>query len=187
MNKRYKTKFPVARIKKIMRTDDEVGKVAQVTPVLISKALELFMQSLVEATCKETRLRGAKKMTNAHLYVKQRRTYDNIPGIIPSDEMAYRNLVSTRRRKRTILTEEKFDFLAGCVEALPDPAGEKGSEDDGSGTPTTATKGKGRAKRDSSAGTTGREGSAGSGRGRKPKIESYVEEPRKAEGSEDDL
>ncbi|KAI8816083.1 histone-fold-containing protein [Fimicolochytrium jonesii] len=67
MQKRYKTKFPVARIKKIMRTDDEVGKVAQVTPVLISKALELFMAALIDQTCRETRTRNAKKMTTAHL------------------------------------------------------------------------------------------------------------------------
>ncbi|KAJ3070126.1 hypothetical protein HK102_006749, partial [Quaeritorhiza haematococci] len=59
MRKKYKTKFPVARIKKIMRMDDDVGKVAQ--------ALELFMQTLVDETCKETRTRSAKKMTVAHL------------------------------------------------------------------------------------------------------------------------
>ncbi|ORX41689.1 histone-fold-containing protein [Piromyces finnis] len=67
MGKRYKTKFPIARIKKIMRLDEEVGKVAQVTPILISKSLELFMQSLIDETCKETRNRGAKKMSVSHL------------------------------------------------------------------------------------------------------------------------
>jgi len=30
-----KTKFPVARIKRIMQADDDVGKVAQVTPVVV--------------------------------------------------------------------------------------------------------------------------------------------------------
>jgi hypothetical protein len=32
---RYKTAFPVARIKKIMQMDEEVGKVAQATPIVI--------------------------------------------------------------------------------------------------------------------------------------------------------
>jgi len=32
-----KTKFPVARIKRIMQADDDVGKVAQVTPVVVCK------------------------------------------------------------------------------------------------------------------------------------------------------
>ena len=34
-----KTKFPVARIKRIMQADEEVGKVAQVTPVAVCKSI----------------------------------------------------------------------------------------------------------------------------------------------------
>ncbi|KAL1920148.1 uncharacterized protein VTP21DRAFT_1294 [Calcarisporiella thermophila] len=67
MKKKYKTKFPVARIKKIMQMDEDVGKVAQATPVLISKALELFMQSLIDEACKEARVRNAKRLSVAHL------------------------------------------------------------------------------------------------------------------------
>jgi Dr1-associated corepressor len=33
----WKSRFPVARIKKIMQADEDVGKVAQVTPVAICK------------------------------------------------------------------------------------------------------------------------------------------------------
>ena len=33
-----KTKFPVARIKRIMQADEDVGKVAQVTPVVVCKS-----------------------------------------------------------------------------------------------------------------------------------------------------
>ena len=32
-----RTKFPVARIKRIMQADEDVGKVAQVTPVIVCK------------------------------------------------------------------------------------------------------------------------------------------------------
>ncbi|KAI8334683.1 histone-fold-containing protein [Chlamydoabsidia padenii] len=67
MKKKYKTKFPVARIKKIMQLDEDVGKVAQATPILISKALELFMQSLIDQACNEARSRSAKRLTVAHL------------------------------------------------------------------------------------------------------------------------
>ncbi|KAI9355421.1 histone-fold-containing protein [Zopfochytrium polystomum] len=67
--RKEKSRFPAARIKKIMRSDDEVGKVAQATPVLVSKALELFIQALVEDACKETIARGAKKLTSSHLKV----------------------------------------------------------------------------------------------------------------------
>ncbi|KAH8690257.1 histone-fold-containing protein [Talaromyces proteolyticus] len=62
-----KTKFPVARIKRIMQADEEVGKVAQVTPIAVSKALELFMISLVTKAAQEARDRNSKRVTAAHL------------------------------------------------------------------------------------------------------------------------
>ncbi|KAN0065613.1 hypothetical protein ACQY0O_000739 [Thecaphora frezii] len=83
-------KFPVARIKKIMQADEDVGKVAQATPVLISKALELFMASIVEETVKETRSRGAKKMSVYHV-------------------------------KRTVHSNDTFDFLKDIVAKVADP------------------------------------------------------------------
>ncbi|KIK39103.1 hypothetical protein CY34DRAFT_808632 [Suillus luteus UH-Slu-Lm8-n1] len=65
--KNKQTKFPVARIKKIMQKDEEVGKVAQATPVVISKALELFLAMIVEEATKVTAERGAKKVEAYHL------------------------------------------------------------------------------------------------------------------------
>jgi histone H3/H4 len=62
-----KTKFPVARIKRIMQADEDVGKVAQVTPIAVSKALELFMISLVTKAAKEARDRNSKRVTASHL------------------------------------------------------------------------------------------------------------------------
>ena len=42
-----RTKFPVARIKRIMQADEEVGKVAQVTPVVVCKSalVSLYFQA----------------------------------------------------------------------------------------------------------------------------------------------
>lgn len=37
-----RTKFPVARIKRIMQADEDVGKVAQVTPVAVCKLTSLL-------------------------------------------------------------------------------------------------------------------------------------------------
>ncbi|KAI0996787.1 hypothetical protein K3495_g11396 [Podosphaera aphanis] len=62
-----KTKFPVARIKRIMQADEEVGKVAQVTPVAVSKALELFMIALVSGAAEIARDKGSKKVSAQHL------------------------------------------------------------------------------------------------------------------------
>lgn len=65
--KKYNARFPPARIKKIMQTDEDIGKVAAPVPVILSKALEIFMQSLLETACKNTQARHAKTMSTAHL------------------------------------------------------------------------------------------------------------------------
>ncbi|ORX50558.1 DNA polymerase epsilon subunit C [Hesseltinella vesiculosa] len=95
MKKKYKTKFPVARIKKIMQLDEDVGKVAQATPILISKALELFMQSLIDQACTEARDRNAKRLTVAHLKktIETTEQFDFLKDIVadvpdPTDNMA---------------------------------------------------------------------------------------------------
>ncbi|KAF2846414.1 histone-fold-containing protein [Plenodomus tracheiphilus IPT5] len=62
-----KNHFPVARIKRIMQADDDVGKVAQVTPVVVSKALELFMISLVTRAAAEAKSRNSKRVGAVHL------------------------------------------------------------------------------------------------------------------------
>jgi len=66
-NKNKVTKFPVARIKRIMQKDEEVGKVAQATPIVISKALELFLAMIVDEAHKVTAERGSKKVEAYHL------------------------------------------------------------------------------------------------------------------------
>jgi len=66
-NRNKTTKFPVARIKKIMQKDEEVGKVAQATPIVISKALELFLQLVVDEASRVTTSRGSKKVEAYHL------------------------------------------------------------------------------------------------------------------------
>uniref|UniRef100_A0A3B4A1Q5 Dr1-associated corepressor n=1 Tax=Periophthalmus magnuspinnatus TaxID=409849 RepID=A0A3B4A1Q5_9GOBI len=52
--KKYNARFPPARIKKIMQTDEEIGKVAAAVPVIISRALELFLESLLTKACHVT-------------------------------------------------------------------------------------------------------------------------------------
>lgn len=50
-----------------MQADEEVGKVAQVTPVVVSKALELFMIGLVSGAAKIAKEKGGKRVTAQHL------------------------------------------------------------------------------------------------------------------------
>ncbi|XWS08233.1 hypothetical protein CRYUN_Cryun41cG0062200 [Craigia yunnanensis] len=67
MRKKLDTRFPAARIKKIMQADEDIGKIALAVPVLVSKALELFLQDLCDRTYEITLQRGAKTMNSLHL------------------------------------------------------------------------------------------------------------------------
>ncbi|CAL9230906.1 unnamed protein product [Arabidopsis halleri] len=67
MKKKLQTRFPATRIKKIMQTDEEVGKIAMAVPLLVSKALELFLQDLCNHTYDVTLRRGAKTVNSFHL------------------------------------------------------------------------------------------------------------------------
>ncbi|KAL0857700.1 hypothetical protein Bca101_062854 [Brassica carinata] len=68
MRKKLDTRFPAARIKKIMQADEDVGKIALAVPVLVSKSLELFLQDLCDRTYEITLERGAKTVSSLHLY-----------------------------------------------------------------------------------------------------------------------
>lgn len=50
-----------------MQSDEEVGKVAQAVPVIISRALELFVESLLKKAETVTQGRNAKTLTPSHL------------------------------------------------------------------------------------------------------------------------
>ncbi|XP_075507404.1 uncharacterized protein LOC142544221 isoform X2 [Primulina tabacum] len=67
MKKKLDTRFPASRIKKIMQADEDVGKIAMAVPVLVSKALELFLQDLCDRTYDITVQRGAKTVSSVHL------------------------------------------------------------------------------------------------------------------------
>jgi hypothetical protein len=104
-----KNHFPVARIKRIMQADDDVGKVAQVTPVVVctylapalhfhfvyilthssAKALELFMISLVTKAAAEAKARNSKRVASVHL-------------------------------KQAITKTDRFDFLSEIVAKVAD-------------------------------------------------------------------
>ncbi|KAF6215146.1 hypothetical protein GE061_009897 [Apolygus lucorum] len=65
--KKYNARFPAGRIKKIMQTDDEVGKVAQAVPVIISRTLELFVESLITKTMEITTMKNARTLSPHHM------------------------------------------------------------------------------------------------------------------------
>lgn len=88
-----KTSFPVARIKRIMQADEDIGKVAQVTPHVVSRALELFMIKLITASSEQAKGPGVSKGPRR---------------------------VLAQHMKRAIQADETFDFLADIISRVPD-------------------------------------------------------------------
>lgn len=90
-----KTSFPVARIKRIMQADDDIGKVAQVTPHVVSRALELFMIKIISASAAQASMsgggsgKGPKRILAQHV-------------------------------KKALQADECFDFLVDIIAKVPD-------------------------------------------------------------------
>lgn len=64
---KIKTHFPAARIKKIMQSDEDIGKVAQATPVIVGRALEIFMANIVESSIIEAKKSGVRRIGASHI------------------------------------------------------------------------------------------------------------------------
>ncbi|KAL3049489.1 hypothetical protein OYC64_008860 [Pagothenia borchgrevinki] len=65
--RRYNVRFPPSRIKKIMQKDAEVGRIAMAVPVLISRALEMFLKSLLTKICLITQSKNSGVVSVAHM------------------------------------------------------------------------------------------------------------------------
>ncbi|XP_071353761.1 dr1-associated corepressor [Trachinotus anak] len=65
--RRYSVRFPPSRVKKIMQKDTEVGRIAMAVPVIISRALEMFLKSLLTKTCLITQSKLSTVVSVAHM------------------------------------------------------------------------------------------------------------------------
>ncbi|SMQ48750.1 unnamed protein product [Zymoseptoria tritici ST99CH_3D7] len=107
-----RTTFPVARIKRIMQADEDIGKVAQVTPTVVSRALELFMIKLISAAAHEAR--------------------GNSLGAGGGGAGKGQKRVLAQHLKRAVFADEKLDFLQEIVGKVPDAPSKAKKEDKGS-------------------------------------------------------
>ncbi|KAK4788191.1 hypothetical protein SAY86_019510 [Trapa natans] len=117
MKKKLDTRFPAARIKKIMQADEDVGKIAMAVPLLVSKALELFLQDLCDHTYEITLKRGAKTLNSLHL--KQcvqnfnvfdflRETVSKVPELGGSETTPEDHSASAIKRRKVMGNEENY-------------------------------------------------------------------------------
>lgn len=159
-----KTKFPVARIKRIMQADEEVGKVAQVTPVAVCKSLlaplprlPFFVPTptsyqiscsfhLLAVCLSSTKIRSPETIANTHATAKALELFMISLCTRAAAEARTRSSkrVTASHIKAAIGTSDVFDFLKEIVEKVPDGP-EPGAPEEKEG------KGRSRAKKERSA------------------------------------
>ncbi|KAI7271366.1 hypothetical protein KC335_g4988 [Hortaea werneckii] len=114
-----KTSFPVARIKRIMQADEDVGKVAQVTPHVVSRALELFMIKLISASAVQAR--GGNNINNNPPSIKSEGSNGaaGSAGAAGTGNKGPKRILA-QHMKKAIQGDETLDFLADIAEKVPD-------------------------------------------------------------------
>ncbi|KAI5169362.1 Dr1-associated corepressor [Pancytospora epiphaga] len=67
LQKKKKTRFPISRIKKLIQLNEDVGKTTTTVPVILSRAIELFLGELLEKTTKMAEKQEVNKIQLSHL------------------------------------------------------------------------------------------------------------------------
>lgn len=112
-----------------MQSDEEVGKVAQAVPIIISRTLELFVESMLTKTLRITNARNAKTLSPSHM--KQcimsesrfdflRELVKNIPDINVAEEQQCDNYPERRESSEDgMLSIESMTKAAGMTSIPP--------------------------------------------------------------------
>lgn len=114
-----KTSFPVARIKRIMQADEDVGKVAQVTPHVVSRALELFMIKLISASAVQARGGSNSHNNNNNPPSIKSEGSSGAAGAGGAGSKGPKRILA-QHMKKAIQGDETLDFLADIADKVPD-------------------------------------------------------------------
>ena len=132
--KGWQATFPLSRIKKLMQKDEDVGKVAVATPILVSRSIELFLESLLKSAIIELEALHPSK-TNTTTKQEGSADQQEIPTGQPSRH-GMRKL-SLYHFKLAINKNEQFDFLRDLVRGVPDEEPSSGAGQNGDSTQHT--------------------------------------------------
>ncbi|WUR02194.1 dr1-associated corepressor [Vairimorpha necatrix] len=88
-SKKLRSVFPAARLKKIMQSNEEVGKMGVSVPFITSKALEMFIEEIVKLTYKELESTKGNRITVEHIrkVIKDNPKYEFLSNVTSEQEM----------------------------------------------------------------------------------------------------
>lgn len=121
--RRGTTAFPVARIKKMMQADDDVGKIATATPVLVAKALECMMEAVLRDAAAVAVARRTKTVTPQHLKhsVAQHPTFDFLRPVLAGVAALDAEEATPARRPKRARREQTTSTTEEGVKGTPSP------------------------------------------------------------------
>eukprot|EP00172_Hildenbrandia_rubra_P003963 Plantae.Rhodophyta-Hildenbrandia_rubra.ctg7152.p1 GENE.Plantae.Rhodophyta-Hildenbrandia_rubra.ctg7152~~Plantae.Rhodophyta-Hildenbrandia_rubra.ctg7152.p1 ORF type:complete len:556 (+),score=92.65 Plantae.Rhodophyta-Hildenbrandia_rubra.ctg7152:681-2348(+) len=99
--KKLQLAFPAARIKRMMQSDEDIGKIATHTPALVAKALEGIVEDIVLSAAKVAGDKNARVITPQHLkkavesvddFDFLRSTFEKVPAVEEVDEYGGNNI-----------------------------------------------------------------------------------------------
>ena len=64
---KYDVRFHPSRVKKIIQTDEQVGKMAAAVPVMVSRLVELFAETMLTKSAEITKSKGSTVMSREHM------------------------------------------------------------------------------------------------------------------------
>lgn len=124
-----------------MQADEDVGKVAQVTPHVVSRALELFMIKLISASAVQARGSAAAVKSEGAGAASA------VGGAAPKGGP---KRILAQHMKKAIQADETLDFLADIADRVPDaPSKAKKEASGGSDSEDSKPKRKGKKRKDS--------------------------------------
>ncbi|EGG14778.1 putative histone-like transcription factor [Cavenderia fasciculata] len=105
--------LPLARIKKIMKSDDEVNKISAEVPFLFSKACELFILEITLRSWVHTEMnkRRTLQRTDISNALSRSDTFDFLIDIVPRDEIRQTKKFYEEYNKGGFITAEYMQFL----------------------------------------------------------------------------
>jgi len=65
--RKFSTCFPMARIKKIIQADENIGKVSSATPAVLSACVEIFLKEICTKSVETTRSKGSNLLIPSHV------------------------------------------------------------------------------------------------------------------------
>eukprot|EP00474_Spongospora_subterranea_P006975 CRZ07433.1 hypothetical protein [Spongospora subterranea] len=141
MTSKMRTAFPKTKIKQIMQLDDDVGKIAADVPIMISRAVELFLKELLQNAAKVASDRSngiiqaghlKRSIVNSIVFDFLKHLVEHVPDLLDKQELAPRAPKNRKNELDQPVKKKKSKLETVSIPAKVDSFAVKGGCSQGS-------------------------------------------------------